>query len=113
MSASSALEVWLGTFTSEKSKSQYKSLVKVFMHFIYREGDVHELADRYLKEKRDNVIEIMKDIDKYWASCSKYTPKTRANKMSGVKIFLRDNYVELPETFWQKFRIGGEFDLSD
>ena len=105
---SSALDVWLNTFTSDWTKSQYKSYVKNFVDFIYKEGDVYELADRYLEDKRDDTVSIMRDIDRYWASTSRLVAKTRLNKMSGIKIFFRDNYVELPETFWRKFGTRGQ-----
>ena len=104
---STALDIWLNTFTSQWTKSQYKSNVKMFVHFIYEEGDVFELADRYLEEKREDIVGIMKDVDRYWASTTKLVPKTRLNRMSGIKIFLRDNYVELSDNFWRKFGTRG------
>lgn len=104
---SSSLEIWLETFTSDWTKSQYRSYVKNFMEFIYKTGNVYELAERYLEEKRHDTVMIMQDIDRYWASTSKLVAKTRLNKMSGLKIFFRDNYVELPDTFWRKFGTRG------
>lgn len=104
---STALQIWLGTFTSDWTKKQYRSNVKTFVEFIYGEGDVYELADRYLEEKRENIVGIMKDVDRYWASSTKLVPKTRLNRISSIKIFLRDNYVELSDTFWRKFGTRG------
>lgn len=103
----SALEIWLNTFTSEWTKRQYRSYVRNFMTFIYGTGDTDELADQYLEEKRDDIAGIMRDIDRYWASTTELVAKTRLNKLTGIKIFLRDNYVELHGSFWRKFVTRG------
>ena len=105
---SSALEVWLSTFTSDWTKKQYRSYVKNFMFFIYGKGDVFELADKYLEENRNSTLSIMQDVDRYWASTSKFVAKTRLNKMGGIKIFFRDTYVELPDSFWRMFSTRGQ-----
>lgn len=100
---SKALHTWLGTFSSVATQSTYTSNIRMFMQFIFGDGDVFEQVDQYLEEKKHDITLMMRDLDRYWASTKNLAPKTRLDKMSTLRTFFIDCYITMPEAFWKKF----------
>ena len=91
---------YLTTYSSKKTVESYKYGLKTFFNVIYGEGTLESNAERYFQEKRD----YEKDMQTFLAHIKERPPKTIGLLLSGVKVFLMENKVELSQLFWKRLR---------
>jgi len=88
---------YLETYGSKNTVKTYKQTLKVFLRNIYGDGELANLASKYIHEKRDHKT----DIQNFLAQINGKPPKTIRLYISAVKTFLMENDIELPEKFWR------------
>jgi len=64
---------FLELYRSQSTRNAYKTFLKEFLYTIYpSEGDIDELSERFISEKRD----YQSDILQYFKSIKDQPPKT-------------------------------------
>ena len=107
---------YLKVFKSKNTVKVYRAALKSFMSSVYgvkfdgSNGDLEKYADRYLKEKRD----YKSDLQNFLASIGDRPPMTVRTFVTGVKMFLQENEIELNQQFWRGLsrRIKGSRPLT-
>jgi integrase len=80
----------------------YKWGIAKFFETIYgnNEDKVEEHAERYFNEERD----VEKDMEDFFLAIKDKPPKSVKLMLTGVRGFLIENDVELPQKFWRRLR---------
>jgi hypothetical protein len=97
---------YLKTYSSKNTTKLNRWAIQSFLNTIYDDGDLEELAHRYIQEKRD----IPQDIENFFAGIKNRAPTSIRTMMSILKVFLMENNIELPQKFWKKLsrRVNGK-----
>jgi len=88
------IEKFLNTYSSNKTKSNYKSNLNVYFDLLKTRPET------YFTKKR-NYIE---DMTKWLDYNQNKAPMTRSNRMTTIRLFLEDNDIEIPKKTWKQFQ---------
>jgi len=104
MSVTNQLQ-YLQTYSSKSTTKNAKYVIRLFLHSVYGEGTLEELAPQYFKEKREPKL----DIQALFSEIKHRPPASIRVILSHIKIFLMENDVELATKFWKRLsrRIKG------
>lgn len=94
------LEGWLGEFKSSSTRRVYRTSLAKF-----KQATETEDLEKYVKGSPD----VESDMRKLLASLEGRPSKTIATYAGGVKVFLQDKGVKVPEDSWKKIRRRGYF----
>lgn len=89
---------FLETYQSKGTVKTYKVAIRKFLLFIYKDGELEDLSERYFKENRN----YENDVQDYYCSIKGSPPKTINVLMSVVRTFLIENRKELSQYFWRR-----------
>ena len=92
---------YLRQYSSKETIKAYRSALKNFFETVYGKREpLEELAERYFNETRDYNV----DVQNFLANIKEFAPKSVRLKLTAIKVFLMENHVELPQSFWRKLR---------
>jgi len=91
---------FLDLYTSQNTVKSYRIGIRQYLNCVYREGEVEEIADEYFRQARD----YEEDVKKYFITFKDRPPKTVTLKIAVVKVFLTENKVDLPQSFWRSLK---------
>jgi integrase len=92
---------YLRQYTSKQTVKNYVSTLRSFFTALYGKCDDLDIcANRYFAESRD----VEADVQQFFIACKGKAPTTIQLRLSGVRTFLLENHVELPQLFWRRLR---------
>lgn len=91
---------WLSTFTNKNTTSLYRSVLRKFLKVQYNEGELEELANRYISDTRD----VEADIQEFFKAIKEKSPKSIQVQLSIVRTFLIENRVAVDELVWKRLK---------
>jgi len=92
---------YLEQYGSSNTVRAYREALKNFFEMIYGEGEpLEDLAERYFSIERN----YREDIQNFMVHLKGYAPMTVKQKITGVRVFLLENEIELPQRFWRRLR---------
>jgi len=96
---------YLETYSSKNTVRLYQTALRNFLTNIYEEGELEELAERYVSDQRD----YKGDLQNFLARLNNRPPKTIRSYLSAVKTYLVENEIELSQKDWRHLtrRING------
>jgi integrase len=94
---------FLDNFSSEATKQCYKSALKKYFKTIERDPDAYFTKGKGQYTAAD-LDEYEKDVKKFWQSIMNAPPNTIKGGIASVKVFLSENYVDLPNKVWKDLR---------
>jgi integrase len=103
---------YLETYSSENTTKIARWAIKSFLNIVYDDdGELEELATRYIQEKRD----VGGDIQTFFAEIKHRPPTSIRTLVSNVRVFLMENDIELPKKFWKHLarRVKGKAQTED
>lgn len=97
------IDEFLKNFGSYNTKLTYKSILLKYFKTIGKNADDYFIKDK----KRYSETELLsyeKDVKLFWQSIQKAPPNTIKGSIGVIKVFLADNYVDLPSKVWKDIR---------
>jgi integrase len=91
---------WLETYRSQSTVRAYKWGLEQFFKVLGFQGSLEENAREYFIQSRNYEA----DVEKFFASLKDKPPKSQDLCLTGVKMFLMENGVELKQLFWRKLK---------
>jgi len=92
---------FLRTYQREGTKYCYRNSIAAFLSSVYgqkiAQPDLDGFASKYLQETR----EYEQDVETFFTTLNRRPPKTVHNQIAGVKVYLIENGIELPQRFWR------------
>ncbi len=92
-------------FTSQFGKStklSYQSMLKNYFKIINKQPKTYFNGKRTQTEQEQ--IQYEKDITKFYNAIKNHPPNSVFQYLGCVRVYLQDNYVDLPNVFWKQFR---------
>lgn len=98
----SVINEFLKDFSHATQKS-YKSALKKYFETIQKNPDNYfKNGQRKYSEKELLVYE--QDVKLFWQRIKDNPPHTVKQYLGVVRVFLQDNYIDIPNKFWKDFR---------
>ena len=97
--------LYLDTYSSMSTVNNARYALRLFLQSVYGEGNLEQLATRYIKEEPDP----RKDIQNFFSEIKHRPPASIRVLISHTKTFLLENEIEIPQRFWRRLsrRIKG------
>jgi len=96
------IDEFLNNFSGEGTKRTYRSIIKKYFRTI---GENPETYFKGRGKSTDSDLEkYEKDIRMFWQSINTFPPNTINSAMACIRVFLTDNYVDLPMKLWKELR---------
>ncbi|MCJ7570962.1 MAG: site-specific integrase [Candidatus Thermoplasmatota archaeon] len=97
------IDEFLKNFGSYNTKLTYKSILKKYFKTIEKNPDNYFVKDkkRYTDEE---LMSYEKDVKLFWQSIMTAPPNTIKGSMGIIKVFLSENYADLPVKVWKDLR---------
>ncbi|KXA97504.1 hypothetical protein AKJ39_03245 [candidate division MSBL1 archaeon SCGC-AAA259J03] len=93
---------WLREFSSEETRKKYDLALESFAEEVI-DGNLGSYLEE-LRESDSGLERLWDDMKKYYERMSGYAPKTRNARLGTVKVFFQDHDLEIPQSWWKKFR---------
>lgn len=85
-----------------RTQTTYKCVLNKFFKIINKKPETYFNGKRHKTEKELDFYE--KDIKKYYKHIKQMPPNTVFSYLGCIRVYLQDNYVDLPNAFWRQFR---------
>ena len=88
---------------SPSTQGTYKSVLKKYFATIKKDPDsyIRNGKRRYTIKELDS---FENDVTKFWLTLKELPPNTIYSYLACIRVFLSDNYIDLPNKFWKKFK---------
>jgi integrase len=85
-----------------KTQTTYKCVLRKYYNIINKNPETYFNGKRHKTEKELELYE--EDIKKYYNNIKQMPPNTIFSYLGCIRVYLQDNYVDLPNAFWRQFR---------